>query len=259
MNETMSTQPGQDDRYLHIQTPDGLDYRLEIANMGARSHAFLIDWHIRLLIATAWLFGMGTALFSLSELESIFDLDDMAWPFIMLWLSTLFIYLFYHIVLEIVMGGRTPGKRMAGVKLVTLQGKTPGAGAIILRNVFRLIDALPGFYAIGLICVGLTRHHVRIGDLASGLVLVYDDAVKQKELQQMTRLAMHSELSNDDQALLIDLLKRWKQLSRDTRIQYARHFLQRIGHDAHIPATEKKHDKTYKQVLEQLLAGESGQ
>ena len=41
------------------------------------------------------------------------------------------------------MRGRTPGKRIAGVRLVTREGDIPGVGALLLRNVFRLLDSLP--------------------------------------------------------------------------------------------------------------------
>ena len=43
------------------------------------------------------------------------------------------------------MRGRTPGKRMAGVRLVTREGDIPGAGALVLRNLFRLIDSFKAF------------------------------------------------------------------------------------------------------------------
>lgn len=240
--------------YLHIQSPEGLDYQLEIAGMGARSHAFIIDWHIRLLLALTWLLAIGLGLFSLDALSEIFNEDNLTT------LSTLillvpagFIYFFYHLVLEILMSGRTPGKRMAGVRLVTLQGHTPGMGAILLRNVFRLVDSLPGLYILGLLSVALTRNHVRIGDLASGLVLVYDNTVKPKTLQNMTDLATHSELNIKDQELLLDLLNRWQELSGDTRIRLAKQFFARIGQPVENTGSNKKQELALKTALENLL------
>src|SRR5262249_48759921 len=69
--------------------------------------------------------------------------------------------------------GRTPGKRMVGIEIIATDGSAPGVGAILTRNVFRLIDSFPGAYAVGLIATMATRNGVRIGDMAAGTLLVY--------------------------------------------------------------------------------------
>ena len=84
------------------------------------------------------------------------------------------IYFLYHPLLEILMQGRTPGKRMAGIRIVTERALTPDAGALIIRNVFRLVDSLPAFYLFGLVVAMFTARQVRIGDLAAGTLLIYD-------------------------------------------------------------------------------------
>src|SRR5690606_4225634 len=86
------------------------------------------------------------------------------------------LYLLYHPVLEVLMRGRTPGKRMAGVRIVKRDGGVPGSVALLVRNIFRLIDFLPFFYFVGLVTTMLTRHCVRLGDIAAGTLLVYDEA-----------------------------------------------------------------------------------
>ena len=65
-------------------------------------------------------------------------------------LPALAIYFLYHPVLELAMRGRTPGKRSAGIHVVTRDGSAPSAGALLVRNVFRLIDSLPVAYGVGL-------------------------------------------------------------------------------------------------------------
>jgi uncharacterized RDD family membrane protein YckC len=239
--------------YLQIQTSEGLDYQLEIAGMGARSHAFIIDWHIRLLLALTWLVAIGLIFFTWQEIKTTFSREHSSAYALILLLPAGFIYFLYHPVLELIMAGRTPGKRMTGIRLVNLQGHTPGVASILLRNVFRLIDCLPGFYFLGLAAVALTRNQVRIGDLAAGLVLVYDDTINLKAMQQMTHLALHSRISSNDQALLLDLLSRWKELSSERRIHFAQQFLNRIGQDVPSPIKKNKLDEALKRALENLL------
>ena len=84
------------------------------------------------------------------------------------------IFLLYHVVLEILSGGRTPGKRLAALRIVARDGNTPSAGALLARNVFRLIDSFPMVYGVGLIATMLTRNQARIGDLAAGTLLVHE-------------------------------------------------------------------------------------
>ena len=95
------------------------------------------------------------------------------------------IYFLYHIVLEVLMRGRTPGKRMAGVRVVAITGGAASVGALLLRNIFRLVDAMPFAYVVGLAFVLTTRRNVRIGDLAAGTVLVYDRS-EPAEMRQRT-------------------------------------------------------------------------
>lgn len=240
--------------YLTLQSSEALDFQVEIAGMGARAHAFIIDWHIRLLLALTWLFAVGLGLHSLEEMRVLIRYSSGSAAALILLVPPGLIYFLYHPVLEVLMAGRTPGKRMAGVRLVNLQGHTPGIAAILLRNVFRLIDSLPGFYFLGLVSVALTRNRVRIGDLAAGLVLVYDDStVKPKALQQMTDLALNSQLSVEDQSLLLDLLSRWKELSSEARIRFAQQFLARIGKPVANLNLIKRPERALKIALESLL------
>jgi uncharacterized RDD family membrane protein YckC len=40
---------------ITLQTVTGVDVELTIAGPGSRSYAFIIDWHIRLLLALQWI------------------------------------------------------------------------------------------------------------------------------------------------------------------------------------------------------------
>ncbi len=74
------------------------------------------------------------------------------------------------------MSGRTPGKRMAGLRMLTLEGLVPTTGALLMRNVFRLIDSMPALYVVGLMFVFFGKRHLRLGDIAAGTVLAVERA-----------------------------------------------------------------------------------
>jgi uncharacterized RDD family membrane protein YckC len=159
---------------LAVDSATGVDVSLPIAGPGARALAFVVDWHIRVILLLAWYLTAAVLYNGRWSIGAPFEPDTLWFAAVVV--PPVTIFLLYHVVLELAMRGRTPGKRMAGVRIVTRDGNIPGLGATVTRNVFRLIDSFPLVYSVGLIATMLTRDHVRIGDLAAGTLLVYDRA-----------------------------------------------------------------------------------
>jgi uncharacterized RDD family membrane protein YckC len=88
----------------------------------------------------------------------------------LVWLG--FIYL-YHFVCEATTG-QTLGKKLLGIRVANLDGSKAGVGAVLVRTVLRLIDALPILYIVGLISVLATgrERRQRVGDIAAGTTVV---------------------------------------------------------------------------------------
>ncbi len=208
------------DDQVRVQGATGVDLTLHVAGPGNRSYAFLIDWHLRLLLALAWLL-LATALFKLS-------LNLKTHDALLSVLPALGIYFLYHPAIEIVLRGRTPGKRMAGLRIVTRQGGTPSVGALLIRNLFRLVDSLPAFYVVGLICCFVSTNRVRIGDMAAGTLLVKEDGGAAKSLERVSAIANNSRLSLDGLELVDQLLERWESLAPAKRKAIAQSLLERL-------------------------------
>lgn len=207
---------------LNIRGLTGVDMTLRVAGPGTRAYAFIIDWHIRLLVALAWvLAGLVVGLI----VGGNFKKDALVLFFIA---PALVVYFLYHPILEVVMRGRTPGKRMAGARIVTLEGEIPGIGALLMRNLFRLIDSLPVAYLVGLVCCIFTAQRVRIGDLAAGTLLILDDPKANQSLALVGMVAQNSRLEPDAAALVQDLIDRWAELKEDRRESIARELLAKL-------------------------------
>jgi uncharacterized RDD family membrane protein YckC len=229
---------------LRIAGLTGVDVSLTIAGAGSRSHAFIDDWLIRVLVALAW---FAVALFLVRFQGVPARLGYLGG------IPALAIYLLYHPLLEVLTRGRTPGMRRAGVRLVTRSGGTPGTGALLIRNVFRLVDMLPALYLLGLICCLLTRERVRIGDLAAGTLLVVDD---DRRLPASALAAVaHGGLTPAAAELIEDLLERWESLEVEHRITLARALLARVKAPASdtVPAAGSL-DRQLREQLRRLLA-----
>src|SRR3954454_729252 len=116
MSRSQEASGGAMESIVRIPSVTGVDVELKIAGPGGRSYAFVIDWHIRFLAAAAWYIGGtmayvgGLRFLPAEQLGAIY-------VFIVV-VPSVAIYFLYHPLLEVLLHGQTPGKRMAGVRLV---------------------------------------------------------------------------------------------------------------------------------------------
>ena len=80
----------------------------------------------------------------------------------------------YFTLFEAFWNGRTPGKRVARIRVIQRSGRAIGLFESMARNLVRYVDQLPFFYAVGVIAMFATRQHQRLGDLAAGTLVVRD-------------------------------------------------------------------------------------
>ena len=232
----------------------GVNLQLNIAGPGARSYAFVVDWHIRLLLALAWFVAMSFVVVgSLRVLDSESPLySDYL---LLVLLPPPMIYFLYHPILEIVMRGSTPGKRIAGVRIRSQNGQLAGIPAHLIRNVLRILDSLPIGYAVGLAATIITDKSVRIGDIAAGTVLVYEsDDGGNKGLSPEINPGAVTRYGLRQAELGQALLDRWDNLDEGKRIGLARKLILQLE-----PAsTLASDDGALRTQLLQLLKGAPG-
>jgi uncharacterized RDD family membrane protein YckC len=207
---------------LVVDSVTGVDVALPIAGPGARSFAFIIDWHIRTILSVAW-YIVAAMLYNSSLHINAPLSPDSAW-FVYVIAPAAAIYFLYHPVWEVATRGHTPGKRMAGVQIVSKEGGAPGVGSLLARNVFRLVDSFPIAYAVGLVTTMVTRHHVRIGDLAAGTLLVYvHDGVSLARYS--ADRPTENQLDATTAEVVSELLQRWETLDNAARRRMAQMIL----------------------------------
>jgi uncharacterized RDD family membrane protein YckC len=214
---------------LVVDSATGVDVSLPVAGPGARSFAFVVDWHIRIILFIAWY--VVAALIYNGAWSLTAPVDASAGWFGFVVLPGAAIYFLYHFVLEIAMRGRTPGKRVAGVRLVTRDGAVPAVPALLTRNVFRLVDSFPALYGIGLVMTVVTKDHVRIGDLAAGTLLVYDRG-DESVLEHVSTSAVGSRLDANSAEVVNELLNRWQTLDASVRDRLARALLEKVDRES---------------------------
>jgi len=147
---------------IRITTSQNVDIDYEVAGLGERILARLIDLGVFVLI---FLLGMFTA-----GVTNLF-VEGSGLAIILIIYAVLFV--FYDLVFEIFMNGQSIGKRIMKIKVISLNGARPSVGQYLLRWVFRIVDfALiePGL--IALITAAVSEKPQRVGDIVAGTMLI---------------------------------------------------------------------------------------
>ncbi len=164
------------DERLTISTPEQVAFQYEVADIGSRFVASLLD-HIILGLALA-LVACAALMLSLGAMvsQALGDNGQMTGGmYLAIAVLVLIIFLIfwgYFILFEMVWSGQTPGKRLVRLRVIRQNGQPVGAGEVVVRNLVRLVDILPGFYGIGLISMFIDKQARRLGDFAAGTVVV---------------------------------------------------------------------------------------
>ena len=182
---TLKAKLRRERRYRTLVTPEGAGLQLEIAPIGERITALMID----LVIILALLIGIGILL-SVFSFFRVFN-EGVDINYIVGLLSLFIIRNFYFALFEMGRSGATPGKRLSGLRVVSRDGGRLTPGAILARNILREVDLfLPlsallylsvstgaevwmalALLAVGVVCLIFpifNRDRLRIGDLVGG-------------------------------------------------------------------------------------------
>jgi uncharacterized RDD family membrane protein YckC len=165
-----NVQLDQSSDQLSIETPELVAIQMPLAGIGSRFIALLVDyliWFVGIAFV-AWIFA-----FFLPGLTAFNRLSAQ-------WATALYLFLIflfnwgYFTIFEAFWNGRTPGKRIARIRVIQRSGRAIGLFESMARNFVRYIDQIPFFYAVGAIAIFVTRDHQRLGDLAAGTLVVRD-------------------------------------------------------------------------------------
>jgi uncharacterized RDD family membrane protein YckC len=155
---------------LSIETPELVGIDMPVAGIGSRFVALLIDYLIWFLAVVALIFLISLIDPSLSHFSQMGEKWAVAVfifiPFILYW--------GYFTLFEAFWNGRTPGKRLAKIRVIQRSGRGIGLFESMTRNFLRIVDQFPLVYAVGAVSIFLTREHQRLGDLAAGTLVVHE-------------------------------------------------------------------------------------
>lgn len=153
------------DTAVEIETPEDVRLSFRLAGPGARSAAYLADLVVRLVML--WFVLLGVVV-----VAPFARVAGASWGLLLL--AFFVLEWGYGTLFEGLWGGRTPGKRLFGLRVVREDGHGVDFHDALVRNLLRAADVLPSFYAAGLVCMSVTARMQRVGDLAAGTMVVHE-------------------------------------------------------------------------------------
>ena len=150
---------------LEVETADHVVLRYDLAGVGTRASAALIDAIVSILMVIALAATAGTVLSKVPQEIAIALAGVTAFAILVCWVA-------YFVLLEWLWNGQTVGKRHSGLRVIGPDGEPARFTAVLIRNLLRVVDFLPGLYALGMVSIFISPRSQRLGDLAAGTYVV---------------------------------------------------------------------------------------
>ena len=232
---------------IHLKHLDGTEQTLHLAGLGARAYAFSLD----LMVRAGLMVAVYPFIFDDETREALvqFWKNNGAFPISVLFM--LLIWCLYHPILEWLWKGKTIGKSIAGIQVVTEKGRPPYFMAVFLRNGARLMDMLPGTYLVGIVCSLLTSYQIRLGDMLAHTWVIYsaDGALEEPNTDQPT-----ASLDADKRQYATELIERWASMPLERRCKMGKEFLQSLSLEPPLGVMDEKVDKALYSRIRALLS-----
>lgn len=237
---------------VRIETPEQIEVSLEIAGIGSRFVAQVLDWLIKWSIVLVAVLLAGVAAGLLGAAIS----SDKTISYLLAALMIVLFYAFqlgFDIYFEVRHSGQTPGKKIAGIRVLREGGAPLDFRSACVRNLLGLADFLPGFYLLGGFLVLVSSRGQRLGDMAAGTIVIRERAMRpptelQATIQKVAGEEFHftadqlSECLANDRYILRSFFQRAEEMEEEAREQLALRltdtFLQKLAYQPAAPIAD---------------------
>jgi uncharacterized RDD family membrane protein YckC len=217
-----------------LELPEEIDLQLEVANVGSRTLAILVD----LALCGLVLFTVYSLTFLLARdvtADWIERLSSNAMKTLLILVIFGFQWVYFNFF-EGMWNGQTPGKRLLHLRVIKADGTPVSWIDVLLRNVSRPIDTFGPMGLIGLLMIFASRHAQRVGDLMARTLVIHETPIDWSIFDQIEPAPAPGELSNTPRAPAIRLpAAQWELLHRflNRREQLPADVRQRLAQSLH--------------------------
>ncbi len=253
---------------LDIQTPENVAFGYQVAGLGSRFVATLLD---TLLIVLLQVIVVVVAALIIAALGETTFADQLSgWVIAVFGLVLSIFYWGYYVFFEMLWNGQSPGKRWTGLRVIRADGTPITLSEAFIRNLVRIVDFLPALYGVGIITMFIDKQSRRLGDLAAGTLVVQDRApitIQELSAKRRTNLGGLTipfldgfpieRLTNDELNLIENFLERRDQLTH--RDQLAIQILSTLHRRLGLPAPTMSRSEAEGTLAAILLAAQNRQ
>ncbi|MBB6113071.1 Uncharacterized membrane protein YckC, RDD family [Mucilaginibacter lappiensis] len=150
---------------IRITTTQNIDIDYEVAGLGERIVAYIIDMAMFTVIIIATLIAIATT----GGFERGGN-GGLGLGVMLIIYAVLFV--FYDLICELSMNGQSVGKKVMKIKVISLDGARPRLGQYLLRWLFRIVDFTLTSNLCALICIAVSDKSQRVGDMVAGTTLI---------------------------------------------------------------------------------------
>lgn len=187
-----------------ITTPENIEVEYNLANIGSRTAAFVVDT----LLQTAIMILLAIPITIVCIIYKDLWINYYGWVIgAAIILITLITY-GYYIFCEIKMNGRTFGKKLLKIRAIRNNGEPINIKHSAIRNLFKvIIDSI----GIGIVLIFFTKENKRIGDFAASTIVISENTkTKPSSLDNLSKIKENFEhyLTKDECELLREYYRR---------------------------------------------------
>jgi uncharacterized RDD family membrane protein YckC len=147
---------------ISITTSQNIELEYDLGSLGDRIIGRILDF----LVLAGYIFII-VAIVGFGNLGRF--LEKNAW-FIIFFIA--FPVVFYDLLSEIFLNGQSVGKKIMGIKVISLNGGQASFSQYLIRWLFRIVDFSFSGSLVALITVAASEKNQRLGDIIAGTVLV---------------------------------------------------------------------------------------
>jgi len=195
---------------IKIQTTQNVDIEYNLASIGDRILASLLDYLFIIYFILLRLISAAYFRFSFSMIVFILELLPI---------------ILYDLYCEILFEGKSFGKMIMKIKVVKLDGTRASIGSYFLRWILRIIDTVIFSPGVALLVLVLNEKGQRLGDMAGGTTVVklkhkirLEDTIltQQQNVQYNPVFIQVTRLSDSDVAIIKEvLMMAWRTGNND--------------------------------------------
>lgn len=205
-------------RHVRVETPEHVRLGWELADLGSRFTAMFVD--VAIMVGVLGMFFLAAVLVARHVAGALVP----GWgPSTLLAVAGIILFVVqwgYFLFFEGYREGRTPGKRLMGLRVLHSGGQPLSLRGAVVRNLLRAVDLQPALTGVvGGACMMLGCRTQRLGDLAADTIVVRDrgDAEIPWPEPPEARPRGRAILSEEEFALLAGFVQRRAGLSAEAR------------------------------------------